>query len=315
MPDNTTKRKAELSPLALEQPYAPSVTQSVPDSDVVGHPRLEPDGVRQTGLLIINADDWGLGREITDRTLECILCGAVSSVSAMVFMKDSERAAGIARERGIGAGLHLNFTTPFSAPHCPTQLIAHQQRISRYLRRHRFAQAVFHPGLVRSFEYVALAQYEEFHRLYGSSPERLDGHHHMHLCANVLLAGLLPPGTIVRRNFSFLPGEKSWPNRFYRKSVDRLLARRHRLTDFFFSLPPLEPTTRLEWIFSLARQFVVEVETHPPNPEEHRFLMGGEILRYLRGYPAVPRYALTNEGERGHVGDQLDETRNRSAQG
>src|SRR5271167_1397805 len=60
------------------------------------------------GLLIINADDWGRDHETTERTLRCILRGAVSSVSAMVFMGDSERAAAIAKENAIHAGLHLN---------------------------------------------------------------------------------------------------------------------------------------------------------------------------------------------------------------
>src|SRR5438445_7602395 len=65
------------------------------------------------GVLIINADDWGRECETTDRILDCICCGAVSSVSGMVFMEDSERAACIAREKGVDVGLHLNFTTPF----------------------------------------------------------------------------------------------------------------------------------------------------------------------------------------------------------
>lgn len=244
----------------------------------------------QRGRLVINADDWGRDRETTERTLECVHRGAVSSVSAMVFMQDSERAAGIAREHEIGAGLHLNFTTTFSAANCPARLVQHQQRVARCLRRYRLAQALFHPTLMRSFEYVVSAQLEEFCRLYGRTPERFDGHHHMHLCANVLLGRLLPPMTVVRRNFSFAPGEKSFANRLYRRVVDRVLARRHRLTDFFFSLAPLDPPERLQGIFCLAREFVVEVETHPANPDEYRFLSSCEIcalpedVRIARGF-------------------------------
>ena len=132
---------------------------------------------------------------------------------------------------------------------------------------------------MRSFEYVVSAQLEEFCRLYGRMPQRLDGHHHMHLCANVLVGRLLPPVTVVRRNFSFEAGEKSFANRLYRRFVDRSLARRHRLTDFFFSLAPLNPHMRLQRIFSLARQFAVEVETHPANPDEYQFLSSREICR------------------------------------
>jgi len=246
-----------------------------------------------SGLLIVNADDWGRDREATDRTLECVRRRAVSSVSAMVFMEDSARAAAIAREGDIDAGLHLNFTTPFSAPGTPQPLVERQQRLSRYLRRHRFAQAVYHPGLARSFDYVVAAQIEEFSRLYGAEPARLDGHHHMHLCSNVLFGGLLPPGTLVRRSFSFQPGEKSLANLIYRKVVDRILARRHRLTDYFFSLKPLEPPGRLRKIFSLAQQSVVEVETHPVNPEEYQFLSGDGIFRWTGTTPIGPSHPFS----------------------
>ena len=241
----------------------------------------ETDRRAHAGLLIMNADDWGRDRLTTDRILDCCLLDAVSSVSAMVFMEDSERAAAIARERGIEAGLHLNFTTPFSGSGVPAGLAERQQQIARHLSRHRLAQVVFHPGLVRSFEYVAVAQLDEFCRLYGAAPERIDGHHHMHLCANVLIQKLLPLGTMVRRHFSFDRGEKSLGNHLYRSLVDRSLARHHQLTDYFFSLPPLEPESRLQRIFALAGQFTVEVETHPANAEEHRYLSTGELFRQI----------------------------------
>jgi hypothetical protein len=158
-----------------------------------------------------------------------------------------------------------------------------QRRIAAYLRRHRLAQLVFNPVLVKSFEYVVAAQIEEFRRLYGADPARLDGHHHMHLCANVLLRGLLPPGTLVRRNFSFQPEEKGIFNRTYRRFVDSVLIRRHHVSDYLFSLAPLEPARRLQRIFSLAREHVIEVETHPVQPEEYRFLMRGEVSRRAEG--------------------------------
>lgn len=248
------------------------------------------------GALIVNADDWGRNHETTERIHECILRGAVSSVSAMVFMEDSEPAATVARERGIDAGLHLNLTTTFSAARCPSSLVQRQQELAKHLRRYRLSQVLFHPALSRSFEYVVSAQLEEFSRLYGASPERIDGHHHMHLCSNVLLGKLLPAGTIVRRNFSFQPGEKSLYNRLYRRVVDRKLARRHRLTDYFFSLAPLDPPGRLQRIFSLARQSVVEVETHPVNADEYQFLMGDDILRWTEDRPIAHCFAVRSSG-------------------
>ncbi|HET9180150.1 MAG TPA: ChbG/HpnK family deacetylase [Terriglobia bacterium] len=247
-------------------------------------------------LLIINADDWGRDHLTTNRTLECVLRGAVSSVSAMVFMQDSERAAGVARTRRIDAGLHLNLTTPFSSPRCPDDLAARQEKVAAYLSRNRYAQAIFNPWLAASFGYVVKAQIEEYCRLYGTQPERIDGHHHMHLCANVLWSGLLPYGITVRRSFSFKIGEKSLWNRGYRQATDRRLARRHRVTDFFFSLAPLEPLDRLQRIFSLARRHVVEVETHPVNEEEYRFLAGGEIFRHAGDQQIASRYLARLNG-------------------
>lgn len=261
------------------------------------HPERNGQSAEPThiGALIINADDWGRDRETTSRILQCVHRGAISSVSAMVFMQDSERAATLALEHGIDAGLHLNFTTAFTARGCPVKLAEHQARLAGYLRRHRLGSVVPHPGLRRSFEYVISAQRDEYRRLYRRDTERFDGHHHMHLCANVVFGKLLPAGTIVRRNFSFQPGEKSFANRFYRRAVDRRLARRHRLTDYFFSLPPLEPAERLQRIFSLANQFVVEVETHPANSDEYEFLTGGGLSLQAKNIPIASRFAAARQ--------------------
>jgi chitin disaccharide deacetylase len=232
------------------------------------------------GCLIINADDWGRDRETTDRTFDCVRRGTVSAVSAMVFMEDSERAAQISQDRGIDTGLHLNLTASLTSGHCSERLAEHQRRLIKYLRCHPLARVVFHPGLTGSFEYVVKSQIEEFQRLFGQSPTRLDGHHHMHLCSNVQRSQLLPQGILVRRNFSFQSGEKSLINRLYRKHIDDRLVRRHRLVDYLFALPPLQPE-RLQRMFSLARNHSVEVETHPIHPAEYNFLTQGEIIREL----------------------------------
>lgn len=282
--------------MPLDNTSAVLTTKSLAETGAAGVSQGRRAEVQAKGILIVNADDWGRNHETTERISECIQRGAVSSASAMVFMEDSERAAAVAQERGIDAGLHLNLTTSFSAARCPAPLAQRQEEIAKYLLRRRLAQAIFHPALTQSFEYVVSAQLDEFRRLYGRSPGRIDGHHHMHLCANVLLAKLLPAGTMVRRNFSFQTGEKSLYNRLYRRVVDRMLARRHRLTDFFFSLPPLEPPSRLERIFSMARQAVVELETHPVNPEEYRFLAGGEIFRWTGDCPIAPCFAVRSSG-------------------
>jgi hypothetical protein len=115
----------------------------------------------------------------------------------------------------------------------------------------------------------------------------------MHLCSNVILAGLLPAGTIVRRNFSFRLWEKTPGNLIYRSVVDRILARQHQLTDFFFSLQPLAPPSRLQRIFNLSRQFVVEVETHPQEPVEYSFLTNCEIRDIGDNCSVACRYSIS----------------------
>ncbi|PYL02866.1 MAG: chitooligosaccharide deacetylase, partial [Verrucomicrobia bacterium] len=66
-------------------------------------------------MLIINADDWGCSVAETDAALRCYKGGRITSVSAMVFMEDSERAAELAKENELDVGLHLNFTDKFTA--------------------------------------------------------------------------------------------------------------------------------------------------------------------------------------------------------
>jgi hypothetical protein len=235
--------------------------------------------------LIINADDWGRDARTTDRIFECFQQGVLSSASGMVFMQDSARAASIANKERLDIGLHLNLSAPFSATEIPTRLATHQQKVREYLCAHRSARLLYHPGLANSFEYAVAQQLEEFSRLYGRTPDRIDGHHHMHLSANVLLQGLLPSGTIVRRHFSYEPGEKILRNSVFRLFSRVLLGGRYRVVDFLFSLPPFAPAARVQRIFNLARRFVVEVETHPIKPEEYRFLTGRGLLRWTTDCP------------------------------
>lgn len=227
------------------------------------------------GCLIVNADDWGQDIDTTDRILKCVLAGYVSSASAMVFMKDSERAAEIARTEKVDCGLHLNLSSPFTLPNCNLKLTAHQQKIRRAVKPGLLTKSIFHPLLRESFDYVVKAQLDEFVRLYGTPVQRIDGHHHMHLCANVLAQKLLPAGVIVRRNFSFQRGEKSYWNRWFRRQQDKRLAQHYYLTDFLFSLFPLEPESYLQKKINFAKTFRVEIETHPANDNEYQFLMSG----------------------------------------
>jgi chitin disaccharide deacetylase len=236
----------------------------------------------KTSGAIINGDDWGADAFTTGRIFDCVKAGAVSAVSAMVYMQDSEGAADVARDNRIDAGLHLNLTTHLSASRVPQPLSLHQERVASYLGRSRMSRYTYHPGLATSFRYVVASQIDEFLRLYGGPLPRVDGHHHMHLCANVMVARLLPPGIVIRRNFSFARGEKSSLNRVARRSYDSLLSRRYRMVDAFVTLAPVEPRTRLRGLFSRACRESVEIETHPIQPDEYEFLTRGGLFAFAR---------------------------------
>ena len=229
--------------------------------------------VLSRGLLIINADDWGGWRSATDAALACFAARRITSVSAMVFMEDSARAANLAADTSLDIGLHINFNQPFTGGSCPPTVVAAHDRVRRFLRSNKYAQLVYHPGLREAFRTVFQAQLTEFEQLYGRAPSHFDGHQHMHLCANSLLGGVLPAGCRVRRSFSFWPGEKSFCNRAYRRWVDGRLGRWYVVTDYFFALSQCLDGPCLARVTELAKTTTVELMTHPEKHPEKECLL------------------------------------------
>jgi predicted glycoside hydrolase/deacetylase ChbG (UPF0249 family) len=209
----------------------------------------------------------------------------------MVFMEDSERAAKLAEENGVDAGLHLNFSGTFATNKYSGALGGYQNRLIRFLRGNKYSQLLYNPFLRKAFFYSYQAQAEEFVRLFGKPPSHINGHHHMHLCANLLFSKLIPAGTKLRRNFSFWPGEKSRLNRTYRWLVDLWLARRYRLTDYFFDLTQCVEGGKLDRVASLAKSGNVELMTHPGIRAEEEYLMSDEFQAILE-HLEIGSYAL-----------------------
>ena len=238
--------------------------------------------------MIINADDWGGWDKATDAALACHIKGRITSVTAMVFMDDSARAAALAREHGVDAGLHLNLDAGFTGKVPGGQFSQSHERVVGFLKKHKFAAVLYNPFLRRDFYRTYQAQFEEFVRLYGKPPSHVDGHHHQHLCANMLLGRMIQPGQKVRRSFSFWPGEKSLLNRMYRRLVDRWLARKYQLTDYFFSLERCLKAKQLDRVAGLAREAKVELMAHPEKSAEYDFLMSEDYLNLVRGIQVGP---------------------------
>ncbi|MDD1777387.1 MAG: ChbG/HpnK family deacetylase [Candidatus Helarchaeota archaeon] len=224
-------------------------------------------------MLIINADDLGKTETATDNTIACYSQGLITSASAMVFMKDSQRAAELAATAGLETGLHLNLTLTFDGQMLPLKLREHHLSIVSYFRSSKWTQIIYNPFLKKKLDYIFRAQYDEYCRLFFKEPAQIDGHHHMHLCINIILGGTIPPGLRVRRNFSFSPGEKDIINRFYRRLIDKWLVRRYCCTDSFFSLETDYNLQRLSKIVSLAFSSDVELMLHPEKIETYRYLM------------------------------------------
>jgi predicted glycoside hydrolase/deacetylase ChbG (UPF0249 family) len=243
-------------------------------------------------MLIINADDWGRSVAETDAALTCFRQRRITSVSAMVFMQDSERAAKLAKNYQLDdVGLHLNFSEEFTDKSCWETLKEHHRRIIRFLKGNKYAQLLYNPFLRKAFAYCYHAQVKEFVRLFEKSPSHIDGHHHMHLCTNLLLSKVFPTGMKLRRNFSFWPGEKSFLNRAYRGLVDSWLARRHRLPDYFFDLTQCIHDNKLDRVMALAKSNNVELMTHPVVQAEADYLLSDEY-RLMLECLEVGDYAL-----------------------
>lgn len=247
-------------------------------------------------MLIINADDWGRSLVETDAALQCIRRGTVSSVTAMMFMDDSVRAAAVARDQSVPTGLHLNFAEPFRDPAVDPALRMAQQRLVNYLSGNRLASLVYHPGLQRDFRHSMAAQLDEFRRLYGREPTHLDGHRHQHLCANVLLSGLIPPDSKVRKTFFFWPGEKSPLNRAARGLVNRYLAGRYRVTDYFFALSQCLQADRLQRVLGLCADADVELMTHPVRGPESALLNDEAFAGALSDLPLGSYTDMVGQG-------------------
>lgn len=231
-------------------------------------------------MLYVNADDLGWTKDITDRILRCYSQRRIHTASVMTFMNDSERASKLAIDNKLDVGLHLNLTQEFTGQAATNTLQSHQMAVSDYLNARKINQVLFNPFLRHSFDYVFQAQWEEFHRLYGKVPTRFDGHHHMHLCMNMLASGRLPRGIKIRRNFTFGPGEKDPLNRLYRYLVDRWLKSRFLCTDSFFSMAPIDQG-RLQRLVLMSKLSDVELMVHPGVENEYRYLLSDNWLNLI----------------------------------
>jgi len=228
-------------------------------------------------MLIINGDDLGRDTTATDACLRCHRQKRMTSASIMVFMKDSERAAELAIDEHLETGLHINLVLPYDGPRVYDHMRKAQNSAAAFFRRGPWTQVIFNPFIAKAVAEVFNSQLGEYRRLFRREPEHFNGHKHFHLSLNMMAANVLPPGSAVRRSFTFYRGEKNWFNRRYRKLIDAWLLRRHISTDAFFSLDPLGDRPRLLRIARLAETKCVELMVHPWSQGHWAFLIGEEF--------------------------------------
>jgi predicted glycoside hydrolase/deacetylase ChbG (UPF0249 family) len=238
-------------------------------------------------LLIVNADDLGLGEDETDAILDCFGRGAITSATAMVWMRDSARAADLARAAGIPVGLHLNLIEPFDAPDVPLRVAETQLRVVRRLRSRRPATQLYHPTWARDFERCIADQLTRFEQLYGRAPTHVDGHHHMHLAFNALFARALGRVHKCRRPVNRTATESAAVKRAARASVDRLVRVRFATTDWCMSIRPLHPGLAGAGIgqeLGRAGHGSLELVVHPGFPDERAVLSSPDWGALLAPY-------------------------------
>lgn len=248
------------------------------------------------GLLIVNADDLGLDRCNTDAILECFYLGAISSATALVWMKDSDRAAEIARREDLPVGLHLNLIEPFSATDVPEAVADCQRRVVERLRQKGLGTHLYHPGWSADFERCISDQLARFHALYGHPPTHVDGHQHMHLVPNALLARALRSVRRCRPPVNRTPRESAGYKRATRAAWRRLVRLRFLTTDSCFSIRALNPSlggSRSDGELALARGHSVEVMVHPGWEDERAVLLAPDwrdgLATFRRGsYADLP---------------------------
>jgi chitin disaccharide deacetylase len=221
-------------------------------------------------VLIVNADDFGASPSTSDPVIHLFEQGVISSASAMVRMRDSLRAASLARERAMPTGLHLNLTLPFDEVSAPAEARERQIRLTEVLGSESWRDERGETPPRRLLADVISDQLECFRASFGE-PSHLDGHHHIHIHPAVLEH--LPRDVPIRPILSAPSRAEPRPSR-----RERLLRRQFRSPDLCFAFEHVHPSLGGDGLAALesARQRTLEVMTHPQRKPEQEALMSAE---------------------------------------
>jgi len=124
--------------------------------------------------LIVNADDWGLTRGVSEGILAAHRGGIVTSTTVLATARLEPGLVARLRDSGLGVGLHVNLT--LGAPLTRGRSIVDGH--GRFVRDARQAAARASAADVRA---EVEAQVAKFHAVFRRAPSHLDSHHHVGL--------------------------------------------------------------------------------------------------------------------------------------
>jgi predicted glycoside hydrolase/deacetylase ChbG (UPF0249 family) len=127
-----------------------------------------------TRRLIVNADDWGLTRGVSEGILAAHRYGIVSSTTVLATAELDRQLVARLRDSGLGLGLHVNLT--LGAPLSRGRSLVDGG--GRFVRDARRAAAQATAADVRA---EVEAQVERFESTLKRRPTHLDTHHHVGL--------------------------------------------------------------------------------------------------------------------------------------
>lgn len=140
--------------------------------------------------LIVNADDFGFNREITDGIIEAHLNGVVTSTTVMINMPAAEYAAERAKEcPDLSVGLHVNLTAgrPLSDADEVPSLVGQDGMFVDQITF--FKRGMLHQFNSRQLELEMRRQLQRAFDL-GFTPSHADSHHHAASCLQPFLIKL-----------------------------------------------------------------------------------------------------------------------------
>lgn len=208
-------------------------------------------------MLIVNADDFGASSSATEASATAFAAGVITSCSAMVWMRDSDRASRLAQELGLPVGLHLNLTVPFDGADVPSAAQERQSRLTETFDRASWFTTGSKRPTRRLLEDAVRDQVEQFSASFGV-PTHLDGHHHIHVRDEVL--EVLPPGIVIRMIVRDPARVDEPASMRERRLHERFTA--PSLTLAFERLHPALEGVGLQ-VLERARSECIEVMTHP----------------------------------------------------